>query len=138
MDSEQKPGTDLAHTQFNYEATPNPEFNDTPATGQALEQKSAQAATTSVTPTPTTISTSQSVAAPPVDTPIPATQVRPSELVPPDESKEADFSDAVAQAKQIIERTRDDPFAQSRELSELKAQVMKQHFNKDINTADGV
>lgn len=139
MDKEQTASPDLAHTQFNYEATPNPEFKD-PNDGKTLDQDSDKGgSSTSASPSSADPAqpTTQSVAAPAVTLPediiVPA---RPSELPSPqDESSEADFSDAVMRAKEIIVRTKDDPFAQNHEINELKARVMKQQFNKDIHTA---
>lgn len=38
----------------------------------------------------------------------------------------------VNRAKQIVGRTRDDPYKQSEELTVLRADYMKKHFNKTI------
>jgi hypothetical protein len=38
----------------------------------------------------------------------------------------------VNKAKQIVEKTRDDPYKQSQELTVVKADYMKKHYNKTI------
>ena len=38
----------------------------------------------------------------------------------------------VVRAKQIVNGTREDPFAQSRELNKIKAEYVKKRYNKDI------
>lgn len=40
----------------------------------------------------------------------------------------------VNKAKQIVERTRDNPYQQSEELTVFKADYMKKHYNKTIKT----
>ena len=40
----------------------------------------------------------------------------------------------VNKAKQIVERTRDDPYRQSEELTVVKADYMKQRYNKTVKT----
>lgn len=49
---------------------------------------------------------------------------------------EAIDQDWVNKAKSIVEKTKADPFAQSNELSKIKAGYLKARFDKDINTTD--
>ena len=42
----------------------------------------------------------------------------------------------VAKAKAIVERTHTDPYAQSREISKLKAQYIKARYHKDIKVSE--
>lgn len=42
----------------------------------------------------------------------------------------------VNKAKDIVERTKSDPFAQSNELSKVKAEYLKARFDKDLNASD--
>lgn len=42
----------------------------------------------------------------------------------------------VAKAKQIIERTREDPYGQSKQISVVKADYMKKRYNKDIKLVE--
>lgn len=42
----------------------------------------------------------------------------------------------VEKAKQIVDRTNDDPFIQQQELSKMKADYMKKRYNKDIKLSD--
>lgn len=44
----------------------------------------------------------------------------------------------VERAKSIIEQTKDDPFTQKSEVSKVKAEYIKQRFNKQIKTDTGV
>jgi hypothetical protein len=43
----------------------------------------------------------------------------------------------VVKAKQIVERTRDDPFTQSKELNKMKADYIHKRYNKQIKLAEG-
>ncbi len=132
MDRERKPSQELAKEHTKYEANFNPELNDTAATAQTLEQKSPSGSTTSAVPdTKNPKVAAQSVAAPPVTPADPA--IPTIAATAPDESSEEDFSAAIERARQIIDRTKGDPYAQNREINELKVQFMKQQFNKDIN-----
>jgi RecA-family ATPase len=42
----------------------------------------------------------------------------------------------VTKAKEIVERTRTDPYTQSHEISKLKAQYIKARYNKDIKVSE--
>jgi len=42
----------------------------------------------------------------------------------------------VAKAHQVISRTHNDPYMQSKELSKLKAQYIKARYNKDIKVSE--
>ncbi len=42
----------------------------------------------------------------------------------------------VIKAKKIIEETRDNPYAQNKELSKVKASYVKIRFNREVKTAD--
>lgn len=42
----------------------------------------------------------------------------------------------VTKAKEVVERTHTDPYAQSREISKLKAQYIKARYNKDIKVSE--
>jgi hypothetical protein len=42
----------------------------------------------------------------------------------------------VAKARDIVEQTKNDPFAQSNELHKIKAGFLKARFNKQINVAE--
>jgi hypothetical protein len=51
-----------------------------------------------------------------------------------DDGKDIIEKEWVNKAKQIVERTRDDPYQQSEQLTLFKADYMKQRYNKTINT----
>lgn len=56
-------------------------------------------------------------------------------LVPsPEEAADSDLIEKewVLKAKQIVEHTSEDPYAQTEELSRMKADYMKKRYNKDI------
>jgi hypothetical protein len=42
----------------------------------------------------------------------------------------------VQKAKAIVDQTKADPYQQSREISKVKANYLKTHYNKDIKVAD--
>ena len=42
----------------------------------------------------------------------------------------------VSKAKKIIEATREDPYAQSKEITEFKADYMKKRYNKNIKVSE--
>jgi hypothetical protein len=42
----------------------------------------------------------------------------------------------VNKAREIVERTHNDPYLQSREISKIKAQYIKVRYNKDIKSSD--
>ncbi len=75
--------------------------------------------------------TGQSVAA----APTPQTyQVPTSQTIAPDVAEDTDLIEKewVDKAKQIVERTRDDPYEQSKELTLFKADYMKKRYNRTI------
>lgn len=59
-------------------------------------------------------------------------------LVPmPEAAADSDLIEKewVLKAKQIVEKTAEDPFAQSEELGKMKSEYLKKRYNKDIGTA---
>lgn len=44
----------------------------------------------------------------------------------------------VDRAKAIISQTKDDPFVQKNEVSKVKAEYIRKHFNKDVKLDDAV
>jgi hypothetical protein len=42
----------------------------------------------------------------------------------------------VDRAKAIVDRTKDDPFLESRELNKVKADYLKRRYNKDIKVSE--
>ncbi len=71
---------------------------------------------------------------------VPLGQTMPdsSALIPlPDEAADSDLIEKewVLKAKQIVEHTAEDPFAQQEELSKIKTDYLKKRYNKDIGTA---
>ncbi len=70
---------------------------------------------------------------------VPVGQTMPDShaLVPmPDEAADSDLIEKewVLKAKQIVEKTAEDPFAQTEALSKMKAEYLKKRYNKDIGT----
>lgn len=54
----------------------------------------------------------------------------------PEEASDSDLIEKewVLKAKQIVEHTAEDPFAQQEELSKMKSDYLKKRYNKDIGT----
>ncbi len=76
--------------------------------------------------------------------PIPTPQVAPSVSATPqplapvaDEASDDDLDEEwVRKAKAIVEKTRDDPFLASQELSKMKADYLRTRYNKQIKIAE--
>jgi hypothetical protein len=76
--------------------------------------------------------------------PPPVTQASPLTDTPQDDVGGAgtDDDDAsldeewIQKAKTIVDQTKADPYQQSREISKVKANYLKTHYNKDIKVAD--
>jgi hypothetical protein len=56
--------------------------------------------------------------------------------VQPEEKSDTVTKIAVDQAKNVIAKTMDDPFARNHEMSKTKAAYIKQRFNKTVKTDD--
>ena len=54
----------------------------------------------------------------------------------PNEAADSDLIEKewVEKAKQIVERTRDNPYQQQEELSKMKAEYLKKRYNREINS----
>lgn len=73
---------------------------------------------------------------------VPAAQVPPRPLAtasvqdaPADDETAAD-QEWVTKAREIVVRTHNDPYLQSKELGKIKAQYIKVRYNKDIKTVE--
>ena len=66
--------------------------------------------------------------------PVPAQVQTPPALA--DDELEALDQDWVNKAKDIVERTKNDPFVQSNELSKIKNGYLKARYNKDIGAEE--
>jgi hypothetical protein len=56
--------------------------------------------------------------------------------VPADDVDTAFDEEWVNKAREVVARTREDPYLQSQTLGKLKAQYIKARYNKDIKTGD--
>lgn len=56
----------------------------------------------------------------------------------PERAEDSDLIEKewVAKAKQIVERTKDDPYVQNKEISKVKAEYIKRRYNKDLKLSD--
>lgn len=65
-------------------------------------------------------------------------QVPSSQTIAPDIAEDTDLIEKewVEKAKQIVERTRDDPYEQSKELTLFKADYMKKRYNRTIKIGE--
>lgn len=57
----------------------------------------------------------------------------------PEEANDIDLIEKewVLKAKQIVQHTYEDPYAQQAEISKMKADYMKKRYNKDVKIAGG-
>lgn len=63
---------------------------------------------------------------------VPTAQPAAPAAVPIKDDNDSIEKEWVNKAKQIVERTRDDPYRQSEELTVVKADYMKQRYNKTV------
>jgi Txe/YoeB family toxin of Txe-Axe toxin-antitoxin module len=68
--------------------------------------------------------------------PKPASGMPPVQVDAPKEAADSDLIEKewVEKAKQIVERTRDNPYQQQEELSKMKAEYLKKRYNREINS----
>lgn len=69
-------------------------------------------------------------------------QVSPSQNIQSSTTPIADDVDVIEKewvklAKDLVEKTKEDPYTQNKELSKVKATYVKKRWNKDIKLADG-
>lgn len=55
---------------------------------------------------------------------------------PTDDDDDSLDEEWIQKAKVIVDQTRADPYQQSKEISKVKANFLKTHYNKDIKVAD--
>ena len=67
--------------------------------------------------------------------PVAAPPVPPTQPLPDDTSDGLD-EEWVNKAKAIVERTKDDPFQESRELNKVRADYLKTRYNKHIKVGE--
>ena len=79
----------------------------------------------------------------PLAGPVPAAPPQPSvssttKVVVPDTADDSDLIEKewVAKAKQIVEKTRDNPYLQSQELTHFKSDYMQKRYNKTIKMGE--
>lgn len=105
--------------------------------GRALEQGAARAtppAITSIAPPPKPFSrvnvpTSGASAAT-------AHRVSGTSTAPAVTADDLGVQDWVERAKAIVEETKDDPYAQTKKVSELRAAYQKQHYDRDLKLVE--
>jgi hypothetical protein len=81
---------------------------------------------------------SDGAALPPSNAEQPAAPTQPISASPPapDENTDALDQEWINKAKAIVDKTKHDPFAESRELGRIKADYLKTRYNKDIKVAE--
>lgn len=86
-------------------------------------------------PQPTAHPTAQVVA---TDDPIPAVSASALPTAAPNIADDADLIEKewVDKAKEIVERTRDDPHQQNKQLNAFKADYMKKRYSKEISLSE--
>ena len=104
--------------------------------GRETPGSSAPAQQPTITTDPATI------AQPAQDVPIGAPSAQPSTSPPakdlPDKAADVDLIEKqwVTKAKHIVEKTKNDPYVQNKELSKVKAEYVSKRFNKELKTSE--
>ena|SRR5579884_649848 len=123
----------------NNEALQLPPPMEQPPAGESSAEAGGQTAEKAAAPE----SKGQAPASPPTSIPLPTAPVMPASqqsgtaTSPSDTPAQADDGDLIEKewvnkAKQIVEKTRDDPYKQSEELTVFKADYMKKRYDKSI------
>ena len=94
-------------------------------------------------PQPTPAASTAAIQPMPQAAPIPPTMSMGAPAAPAQDTSTAQADDDSAldeewvnKAREIVERTHNDPYLQSREISRIKAQYIKVRYNKDIKSSD--
>lgn len=89
-------------------------------------------------PTPATGQTAAPLAGPLPPAPSQSAVSTTTDVVVPDAAEDNDLIEKewVAKAKQIIETTRDDPYLQSQEMTNFKADYIQKRYNKSIKMSE--
>lgn len=140
---QQKPGLGMPQppystdgAQFAYPAAPPQVGSMDPAQQTVQAQQYQLPPIAPATPLDTYAATpSAPLAAGPQAAPAPPQAAATEQIAPEDEGGLLD-REWVDKAKELVARTRTDPYAQSMELSRLKAQYVKARYNKDIKLAE--
>jgi hypothetical protein len=72
----------------------------------------------------------------PVGQPAPTTSVQTTPIPKTEDESDALDEEWINKAKAIVERTRNDPFIESNELSRAKADYLKIRYNKQLKVAE--
>lgn len=125
-----------------FSAPPSPEQATAPVTppvaGQKAPEKAPAGAEIAATMMPLPPLASPSPAAPaatPVVTAQDDASTSPTAAAMPLSDDDLIEKEWVNKAKAIVERTRDDPYRQSEELTAVKVDYMQKHYNKTIKLA---
>lgn len=111
---------------------PTEQANPTPERGAATPEQSLQPAVAAPAPvTPIPMPQARTAAQPAVQQVSPGASGAAQALA---DDKDLIEKEWVNKAKQIVERTRDNPYQQSEELTVFKADYMKKRYNKTIKT----
>ncbi len=137
-DSQYEPGADLPSPQFEVPVSPVPEQTEKAPKKAETVSASAELPLSSQAPTAQlqniadqAVASSVPIAPPVTAKPLPIT----------DEPPLAEDNDLIEQewvnkAKVIVERTREDPHAQNKEINKFKAGYIKKRYNKEIKVSE--
>ncbi len=141
VDTNYQPGVDLPKPQFEVPTTNLPEKknNNQPKNAEnastSAERPQIGQATVAVT------STAPNPILPPLAPPIPVVNVSNTPAVDLDTPELAEDNDLIEQewvnkAKAIVERTRQDPHLQNKEINKFKADYIKKRYNREIKVSE--
>lgn len=137
--SDQPPGLGLPQPSFDLGQVP---VQSTPAAFRPPETPATVVPAPMVSPLPSgpppaAIQPMPAVAPQPQPLPIAGpSAVQDIPVLQNDEDNSEFDKEWVAKAREAVERTHTDPYAQSREISRLKAQYIKARYNKDIKISE--
>lgn len=140
-DTNYQPGVDLPKPQYEGQTANLPEQNADNQTQKAetASNSSERPQTSQAPPVPASVTPSPIL--PPIAPPLPIVNVSNAQSLAPDVPELAEDSDLIEQewvnkAKAIVERTREDPHLQNKEINKFKADYIKKRYNREIKVSE--
>ncbi len=140
-DTNYQPGVDLPKPQYEGQTANLPEQNadNRPRKAETASNSSERPQTSQAPPVPTSVTPSPIL--PPIAPPLPIVNVSNAQSLAPDVPELAEDSDLIEQewvnkAKAIVERTREDPHLQNKEINKFKADYIKKRYNREIKVSE--
>ena len=135
------PDTASSHFATSSPSLPSPTIVAAPTAGQSATSTAVPTVPPPLAPLQAAGPAAQQPTTPPAAPPAASSQQfqidnPTSEALALDDTDTAFDEEWVAKAREVVERTRSDPYMQSKELSKLKAQYIKLRYNKEIKVGD--